>query len=220
MRQVIIGFTTEGKTDNRFLENIIQRSFEDVAFECEGQIEILPIQHLEKHYGEFLNAVESHAYQAESNGIMVLCVHADADDRMDNNVFEHKINPAFHNVEGKVTEPICRNLVAVVPIQMTEAWMLCDCDLLKNEIGTNKRDDELGIHKPPESYANPKQVIENAISTARLDLTKRRRRELTIGELYLPIGQKVALNKMERLPSYQKFKEAVRNAFRKLNYLH
>jgi len=33
-KQVIIGFTTEGKTDVQFLESVIQRSFEDVAFEC------------------------------------------------------------------------------------------------------------------------------------------------------------------------------------------
>lgn len=51
IRQVIIGFVTEGTTDARFLGNIIQRSFEDAAFECKGQIEILPIQHIEKARG-------------------------------------------------------------------------------------------------------------------------------------------------------------------------
>jgi hypothetical protein len=38
--QIIIGFATEGSTDALFLENIIQKTFEDVAFECHRPIEV------------------------------------------------------------------------------------------------------------------------------------------------------------------------------------
>ena len=31
-----IGYTTEGVTDIRFLENIIRRSFERIVLECDG----------------------------------------------------------------------------------------------------------------------------------------------------------------------------------------
>ena len=102
---------------------------------------------------------------------------------------------------------------------MTEAWMLCDTDLLKAEIGTSKKDEELGIDKFPENYNDPKVAIENAIRSARQNLPKRRRRQLSIMELYSVIGQKISLNSLENLPSYQKFKEAIREAFLKLNYL-
>ena len=51
-------------------------------------------------------------------------------------------------------------------------------------------------------------------------MPKRRRKSLKIAELYSPIGQKVALNELEKLESYQKFKKAIRSAFRKLNYLN
>jgi len=103
---------------------------------------------------------------------------------------------------------------------MTEAWMLSDKELLKAEIGTSKSDAELGIQKSPEVYPDPKQVIEMAIRIARQDLTRRYRRKLTIAELYSLMGQKIALNKLKNLSSYQKFKEAVRDAFNSLNYLH
>ncbi|MDO9111380.1 MAG: hypothetical protein Q7U40_12035, partial [Desulfatirhabdiaceae bacterium] len=63
------------------------------------------------------------------------------------------------------------------------------------------------------------QAIENAIRIGRHNLPKRRRHKLTIAELYAPIGQKIILNSLEKLPSYQKFKEAVRGAFINLNYL-
>jgi len=218
-RQVIVGFTTEGPTDVRFLESVIQRTVEEVAFECSGLVEVLPIQYIEKQNGNFVELVKNCARQAESLGVMVLCVHVDADARTDADTFDRKIDPAFTAINNLPREHVCKNLVAIVPVQMTEAWMLSDKDLLKEEIGTSKSNLELGIHKLPETYAAPKQAIEAAIRIARQDLTRRRRRKLTIGELYLPIGQRVSLNKLEKLSSYQKFKEAVRSAFQKLGYL-
>jgi len=79
-RQVSIGFTTEGPTDFRFLESVIQRSFEDVAFECSGQVEVLPVQYIEKQNGNFVDVVKNYAQEAERLGVMVLCVHADANE--------------------------------------------------------------------------------------------------------------------------------------------
>lgn len=219
IKQIIIGFMTEGPTDVRFLSSIIQRSFENVAFECKGQIEVLPIQHIEKQRGSFVDAVKESVRLADERGIMVLCVHTDADEATDTNTFKNKINPAFSAVNESSADYLCKNLVAVVPIQMSEAWMLSDKELLKDEIGTQKSNQILGIEHNSESFANPKQVIEEAIRIARQDLTKRRRRDLTISKLYLPIGQKIPLSKLENLPSYQKFKESIRGAFRELNYL-
>lgn len=218
-KQVIIGFTIEGRTDIRFLASVIQRTFENVAFECSGQVEVLPVQYIEKQNGNFIEVVKNYARQAEKMGVMVLCVHADADAATDADTFHHKIDPAFTAVNHEHGEDVCKNLVAIVPVQMTEAWMLSDKDLLKAEIGTNKNDVELGIHKVPEAYSDPKGVIKTAIRIARQDLTRRHRRELTIGELYSLIGQKIALNTLETLPSYKKFNKAVRGAFKELNYL-
>lgn len=218
-RQIIIGLTAEGTTDVRFLESVVQRSFEAVALECSEQIEVFPVLYIEKQTGDFVQVVKTYAREAEKRGVMVLCVHTDADDATDAKTFNSKIIPAFTAVLN-TNDDLCKNLVAIVPIQMTEAWMLSDKNLIKFEIGTDKSDVELGIDKFPEVYSNPKQVLEDAIRIARQDLTKRRRRELTIAELYSPIGHKLALNSLENLPSYQKFKEAVRWAFRILNYLH
>ncbi len=218
-KQIIIGFTTEGATDVRFLESIIQRSFEAVAFECDGQIEVLPIQKIEKKSGVFVEVVKQYAEEAEKNGIMILCVHCDADDPTDTNTFNNKINPAFSVVYGTEGSKFCKTLVAIVPVMMTEAWMLSDKELLKAEIGTDKTDAELGIDRFAEVYNNPKERIEDAIRIARQGLPRRRRQDLAISELYSPIGQKISLDSLQILPSYRKFKDAVRNAFRELNYL-
>lgn len=218
-KQLIVGFCAEGSTDERFLTSVIQRTFEEVALDCTGQIDILPVQFLEKETGSFNELVQKYATKALESGVMVLCIHTDADAPTDDNCFSQKINPAFEHITNLVDENICKNLVAVVPIQMTESWMLAEKELLKKEIGTNKSDNELGIHRAPESITNPKHVIETAISIMEQDLTKKRRRLLKIGQLYLPIGQKIQLQNLESLTSYNKFKSSVKDAFRKLNYL-
>ncbi len=218
-KQLIVGFCAEGSTDERFLTSIIQRTFEEVAFECTGQIDILPVQFLEKEIGPFNELVQNYATKALALGVMVLCIHTDADAATDDDCFRNKINPAFEIITNLTEENICKNLVAIVPIQMTESWMLAEKELLKKEIGTTKTDIDLGIHRDPESIANPKQVIETAISIMEQDLTKKRRRQLKIGQLYLPIGQKIQLQNLESLTSYNRFKSSVKDAFRKLNYL-
>jgi len=203
-KQLIVGFCTEGTTDSRFLESIIQRTFEDVAFDCTGQIDILPVQLLDKQVDPFVELVESYARKAVELGVMVLCIHTDADANTDENCFTNKIKPAFDNV---------------LPVKMTESWMLAEKELLKKEIGTSKTDAELYINRNPENIANPKQVIETAIRIAVSGLTRRRRNRLKIGQLYLPIGQKITLSSLENLNSYNKFKTSVKQAFIDLGYL-
>ena len=218
-KQISVGFVTEGSTDDRFLISVIQRSFETIAFDCFGQIEVLPLLKINRISGSFVELVIHSAAEADSLGIVILCVHADADDSSDSVVFNHKIFPAFDAVNNRQDEQICRNLVAVVPIHMTEAWMLADKDLLKDEIGTSKSNVELSIEKAPETYSDPKQIIEDAIRIAKQGLTRRRRHDLAIEELYSQIGQRISLEKLEKLAAYKKFLEAVRDAYRKLNYL-
>ena len=219
--QVIIGYVTEGTTDTRFLENIIQRSFEDVAFECRGQMEILPVQHIKKETkSKFIDAIKQCAQQARKIGVTILCIHVDADNRSDKIVFERKINPVFQECSRLSGEAYCNNLVAIVPIQMTEAWMLADTALLKDEIGTDKGDTELGIHRNVEDYKDPKEAIKTAIRIARQELTKRRRHKLKIDELYSQIGQKIDLNALGNVSSYKKFQNAIRIAYRELNFLN
>lgn len=220
MNDLSIGFVTEGSTDVRFLSDVIRRTFADVAFDCESDISIDSVQHIPTGKENFVVEVLNSAREAKRRGVMVLCVHTNADDSTDSTVQETKIAPAFEIVAVR-EEKLCKNLVAIIPVRMTEAWMLADKELLKQEIRTTKSDHELGISRRPETIANPKEAIKTAIRIAFEDSTRRKRnRSLDISELYLPIGQKISLEKLALLPSYVKFRDAVREAFVKLNYLH
>lgn len=220
MRQIFIGLITEGTTDNRFLESITKRTFEEIGFDCNGDIEIFvkPLAINKTNLG-FVDYVR-HASKrgVEEFGISVLCVHADADDIDDTKAYNYKIIPAKEILKGLDKDEYCTLLTPLIPVQMIEAWMLADKDLLKKEIGTAKSDNELGINKLPEQVRDPKTVIENAIRISMEHLPKRRR-GLNIGELYQPLGQKISLVELDKLDSFKKFKEEIRQAYHALNYM-
>lgn len=221
MRNLLfVGLVTEGNTDIRFLESIIKKTFDSIAFDAVGDIEIELVS-ITLNKTNFVEDVLTAARKGvEEYGITVLCVHTDADDINDNSVYQNKITPALNALKKDTNPDICHNLVPVVPVQMTESWMLADKDLLKKQIGSTLTDFQLGIHKAPETISDPKRTIAEAIRIARQGITQRRRSDLTISDLYLPIGQNMNLIKLELLPSYLKFKNDVVRIFKILNYLH
>jgi Domain of unknown function (DUF4276) len=222
MVQLFAGLFTEGSTDTRFLQSIVQKTLEATAFDCVGQFDIYvsPIE-IDKTNLSFENQVLRASKKGmEELGISIICVHADADNFNAIETYRNRINVAKIELNNKNETDYCKLLVAIVPIHETESWLLADKELLKQEIGTNKTDNELGIDRMPETITNPKEIISNAIRIAREGLTQRRRNDLTIGDLYLPIGQSIDLNKLEVLSSYQDFKNNVREAFLSLNLLH
>ena len=213
-----IAYTTEGNTDERFLGSIIEKTFESLLFESDIEIEIHPPVHVKgegKPFNEKIKAVAT-----KYNYFHVICVHCDSDDPAIDFVLKHKINPAFKLVDD--TENACNNLVAVIPVQMTEAWMLVDIDLFLGEINTNKSCDELNLPcktSQIENIANPKIRIEEALRKAQINLSKRRSK-IKIADLYTPISQKLTMARLEQLPSFRAFKENVKSSLIYLNYLY
>ena len=168
----------------------------------------------------FIFSLSVYADKDDLFQLVVKNVSENFEDDTDLNTFSFKIIPAFNSVKNALDNNLCKNLVAIVPIQMMEAWMLADKELLKREIGTQKADIELGLHRLPESIADPKDTIKEAIRIGRQDMTKRRRNDLTINDLYQIIGSSINIHCLHNLSSYKKFREAVQAAFRELNYLN
>jgi len=219
-KQLFIGIFTEGSTDQKFLQSIVEKSFINIGMECHTDLEVYIHEiNIDKTGLKFSDQVlAASKYGIMNFGISVLCLHTDADDKNDIVAFR-KIENALIELLKK-DDSFCKILTPIVPVQMIESWMLADKDLFKKEIGTNKTDNELNINRNPESISDPKFVIENAIRKAREELPKRKRKDLTIGELYLPIAQKIDFEKLNTLPSFRKFTEAIRNTYRSLNYLN
>lgn len=220
---ILCGLFTEGTTDVRFLSSVIERTLVEVAFDCSGQVETkLEIIDINKSGLNFNEQVkEACKIGFEKFGILLLFVHTDADNMDDFQTFQTRINPAIVYVNQLDEELFCKHLVAVVPIQMTESWMLADKELLKSEIGINGSDVDLGIHRNPEVVTNPKALIENMIRISKEDNAKRKRRKgLMISDLYQIIGQSVDISELENLTSYMKFKNSLIEKLIELNFYH
>jgi hypothetical protein len=223
MYQLFVGLFTEGTTDDRFLQSIVQRTLEDIAFnEGRGQFEIeVNIINLDKTGKKFVNLVlEASKKGVEEFGMMLFCIHRDADAPSAENTLKNLINPAIKVLEAQEGNDSCKNIVPIVPIQETESWMLADKALLKIQINaTQKSNSELGIENSPENIASPKEKIEEAIRISRKNIVKKRRKSLAIKDLYLPIGQALNLADLIQLSSFRQFQEDARIAFRILGLL-
>lgn len=223
MYQIFVGLVTEGSTDNLFLETIVRKTFTHIALdECSTDIEIFVtlINQKKKNLNFIEHVLESSKEGYEAYGISFLCVHADADSNTNNIAYNNKIKPLLDRIKEQDDTQYCKTIIPIIPIQETESWMLADKELLKKFIGTDKNDNDLKINKNPEQIKNPKEVIEEAIRIARSDLTKRRRRKLSIAELYLPIGQSIEIDKLKKLNSYIDFQKNVRKAYKEVNLLY
>lgn len=219
--QLFIGFTVEGATDTKFLTQVIQNVFEETAKDCRTDVIIEDVRLVDVPKTQFVETICNASNKAATEyGMSILCVHADADDRNVEQVVMYKFNPLNEELNQLNDADYCKNIVPVIPIQMTEAWMLADKELLKSKIAAKgMRDIDLGLQRTPESYADPKHAIEEAIRIAQVGRIKRTRKELSIVDLYDELGQSISLERLRTIASFNAFETNVRNAFRTLGYI-
>lgn len=220
-KQLFIGLAVEGTTDRRFLRSVVCRSFEEIVKNKSNQeidVEVFFVEEpkVGRSFPEFVAA--SSKAGVERFGIMILAVHADSDKDSLQERMNDKFVPAQTYLNELEGDNYCRIITPIIPIRMIEAWMMADTVLLKEEIGTDKSDYDLGIHRRPEIIADPKAVIENAISIAQRDLPKKRR-TLSISDLYGIMGEKISLAALSQLASYQAFCAAAEKSIRQLHYI-
>lgn len=207
----------EGSTDYRFLRPVIERALIEVCVECKG---VIDIQHSDINFSKigltFCETLENAIELAKDKyGVNLLFVHADADAKN----YESVIETEFERCLGGRNTSVDDFLVPVIPIQEVEAWMLANKELLKDEIGTTLSDNELGLTRNPESIADPKGIIKEAIRIAFSKETKRRRKNLQIADLYETIGNKIELSDLEQLSSYKHFYSELEKVLRNKNLL-
>jgi hypothetical protein len=194
-----MAFYAEGTTDFRFLIPIIRRTVEEIILDSDYEIDIYPIEEIKKIKGESFNEeIHKVAKKTEENQIKCLFLHCDADSNSKDQVMKNKIIPALKTIKSQ-------KIIPIIPVYMTEAWMLADLELLKDEINANNiSNQDLGFNKQAEKYSNPKEIISNAILKAQSSKS-RRKRNLSIAELYSPLGHKISLEKLKNLQSYKDF---------------
>lgn len=218
-RMLVVGLATEGETDIRFLNDIVLRSIEHLVYtECGQDVDIF-INPIRAEKGETFGDYVRNSIRkgVEEFGMMALAMHSDSDKDSYEERFRHKFTPVFESLKDHPAG--CDILIPIIPVRMTEAWMLADKELFKEEIGSDDTDAELGLDKRPEAITDPKMLIENDL---RMLAQKRSRKydSVAISELYDILGSKVSVGKLSSLPSFIKFLDSVRDALTVLGYLN
>ena len=221
MQQLFIGLIAEGTTDVRFLKNVIFRSIQELSWQCYNQIEIFDIREIPAKGDSFVDKMIDASKRAQQEyGISLLCIHTDSDARTVDEVMQYKFTPFLSALKNLTDEDYCKYIVPTVPIQMIESWMLADKPLLKRLINAkDMSDSDLGIEKAPESYSNPKNVIENAIRKSMVNQSKKKRDQLSIADLYEILGNKLSLETLRGIPSFVQFEENVICVFREMGLM-
>jgi hypothetical protein len=192
---------TDGISDQTLVP-IINWAFHDVGFS--GTIEsnwadlrrVPPVRRIDLRT-RILTSIE--LYPCD-----LILVHRDAErEPWENRVAE---------IAGAV--PLNPSAVPVVPVRMTEAWLLHDVTAIRQAAGNPNGTDELHLPRPEttEQIPDPKEVLYgalrdacglNARRRARLDVTHRRRRVAELITDFTPL---------RRLPAFAAFQADLRSA--------
>lgn len=221
MKQLFIGLVAEGTTDVRFLKNVIYKSVLELSWECDTMVEVFDIREITASGNTFVDKMLDASRIAQQDfSISFLCIHADSDSKSVNEVMDNKFKPFLEALDSKDGQEFCKLIVPTIPIQMIESWMLADKALLKRLINAEQISDaDLGLDKSPESYADPKEAINNAIRIALEGKPKKRRNQIKISDLYENLGNELSLEQLRGIPSFCTFEDNVMIAFRELGLL-
>jgi len=196
----------EGATDKGFLPVLIQRTVQQLLEE-KGR-SVIDVSE------PFVIDIDADEASRQADRILVaarramgyhaLLIHVDSDYPQPDRAMRERVQPGLDLVQQS-SEQLCRDLVPVIPVQMTESWMLADPDTLRAVIGTDATSAELGLphlHEV-ESLADPKQRLQQAVRTA--GLRRRTPRKIEVGTIYRPLAERLSLQELQRVPSYQRF---------------
>lgn len=224
MTSLVTALYAEGTTDHRFLPLIIQRTAVQILSQHGRTIvDVLEPMVVEPEE-QRSNAQNMLAVAQRVYGYHLLFVHADADDNTATAALQQRIRPGLALVQAaqQQGERVCADLVPIVPVQMTEAWMLVDAEALLDVIGTTTTPQRLSIParaQQIELIADPKQQLTQIFAQALASRTRRVRRRHTIADLYEPLARTINLAALRQLPSYQRFVTDLTKALIALNFV-
>jgi hypothetical protein len=204
MQTVVLALVAEGATDERFLPVIIQRTVQHiVAGRGRTVVDVLEPQLVRIDPQVSGQAERILAAARETAGYHALVIHADADHPTRERAWTERIAPGVARVRAA---GINHHLVPLIPVQMTEAWLLADPEALRQIIGTSMTANELRLlaraHQV-ESDPDPKQTLNELVRRATAH--RRRRRPVRVGDLFAPLARTIHLERLQGVPAYRQF---------------
>lgn len=206
---LVFGFCGEGIADYKFTLEVVRRTVQD----------LLPTEDVQAESIEHIGGTQEERiiYFAErTNGYHMAFVHLDADGRTRDRAYAERFYPGYQQVQER-QDGVNKMLVPIIPIRMTEAWMLADFEAFKDITGTRKTAADLNFPSSPHQVEtlDAKEVFESAVRNARPG----RRRHLTPKDIYLPLAEVVRLALLRRVPAFEAFESDLKKTLAQLNYV-
>jgi hypothetical protein len=141
----------------------------------------------------------------ETYGYGLVVFHLDADAPNTEKAYLERFEPGYDEIHRSAANSnLNTDLVPVIPVRMTDAWMLVDFEAFREVVGTRRSADELNFTRRPhqvESIQNPKAVFVDAVRKARPG----RRGVIRLDSVYRPLALRINLDKLRQVPAYQEF---------------
>lgn len=196
-RQITYGIVADGGTD-RVLESIITWTIRRL----DPEVEIIEPEFM-KRQGSLADGLTQYLEQYPQ-GPMLVFAHRDAE----NAAYEVRL-AEFNGLEDE-------RVVPVIPVRMTEAWLLIDPTAIAHAVGVPRA--KVTVPRPGEleALSDPKSVLEGLLIEAAGDPTGRRRKYLLRKLTTFRVGVASRIedfSTLEQLPSYIRFREALTAAY-------
>lgn len=221
MKKIGLALYCEGNSDEYVLPILLQRTSRHIIIEGGGSdLNIPPVKRIEVPKSGQGDDILAAAIKAGTEGYDILFVHKDADDPGSEKVRKNHIEPGLRKVH-ETTKKVCKNVVPVIPIRETEAWMLADIKILQDILSINMDIKELGLPTRPvlvEKIADPKHVLQETIRKS-LEHKSRRHRKINIEAVYTRLAQEVHLDFLKQVPAYKTFASELIQTLKFLNLI-
>jgi hypothetical protein len=221
MKRLELALYAEGPTDARFLPPIIQRTTEQLLRRYEvksADVVTVNIPKITGYNNRDQCILEAARKAANCN---ILIIHSDADHPTRERAIQERFRPGYELVR-RTQESLCKSLLPIIPVRMTEAWMLAaEHDLLREVIGTSLRPQELGLvnrARQVESDPNPKHTLRLIMQRAH-SAHSRRHYIVNLDRLYLPLGRRISLDRLSNVPSYRQFVDDLTETLQFLHFI-
>jgi hypothetical protein len=191
---IMFGFYGEGNTDYAFIKQLVERVIIDLVPDAD----VLPVLEYKSSAQKQIEKIADVAQQAQ--GLFFLVIHLDADGRNLSRALEERFDPARAAIEGNLQ--FIQHLVPVVPIKMSEAWMLVDFEAFRKVTHTKLSANALDFPEQPHMVEsiNSKSVFEAAVRNC-----VKRRTKLEPTLLHGPLAETINLELLRKVPAYQEF---------------
>lgn len=199
MSQLVVGFWGEGFVEEHFLMRIVERTL----FALVPHVEVIITK---------VDAVISQSDYArlgelfiDISGMSLFIYHRDADSSSEDKTLQLITDALVHLALS--------NVVPIIPIRSTEAWMMADSMTFETVVGLPRTSKDFPNQPHQvEAINNPKQIIDALLHQATAG------RQAAFMSITRQLGDDVRLSLLGRVPAYQRFRERLRQALIALHF--